>query len=84
MNTKREFCDTLIELGRASGNRSNTPNAPCILSGSRRGPGFKSQRSQTLKTGNFEALEVTVMYFTFLETSYLYLFVVGLKRLQLY
>ena len=39
-----------------------------------RGPGFKSQRSQTLEIDNFEALEVTAMYFTFSETSHLPLF----------
>ena len=36
--------------------------------------GFKSRSCQTLKTCNFEVLEVTAMYFTFLETSSLYLF----------
>ena len=45
-----------------------------MLSGSHRSPGFKSRRSRTLKIGNFEALEVTAMYFTFSETSSLYLF----------
>ena len=42
-----------------------------MISGSRGGPGFESQRSRTLKIGNFEALEVTAMYFTFSETSHL-------------
>ena len=36
--------------------------------------GFKSRRSGTLKTGNFEALKVTAMYFTFSETSNLFLY----------
>ena len=31
------------------------------------GPGFKSRPGQTSKTCNFEALEVTTMYFTFLK-----------------
>ena len=31
-----------------------------MISDSRGRPGFKSRRSRTLKTGNFEALEVTV------------------------
>ena len=43
-------------------------------------PGFKSRPGHTLKTCNFEALEVTVMYFTFLETSSLYLFGQGRSR----
>ena len=43
------------------------------LCSSRGSPGFKSWRSQTLEIGNFEALEVTAMYFTFLETSNLFL-----------
>ena len=45
-----------------------------MISDSRGRPGFKSRRSRTLKTGNFEALKVTAMYFTFLETSSLFLF----------
>ena len=45
-----------------------------MLSGSRGGHGFKSWRSRTLEIGNFEALEVTAMYFTFSETSHLPLF----------
>ena len=45
-----------------------------MLSGSRGGPRFKSQRSRNLEIGNFEALEVTAMYFTFLVTSNLFLF----------
>ena len=45
-----------------------------MLSDSRGWPGFKSRPGQTSKTCNFEALEVTAMYFTFLETSNLFLF----------
>ena len=41
---------------------------------SRGRPGLKSLPSRTLKTFNFEVLEVTAMYLTFLETSSLYLF----------
>ena len=41
---------------------------------SRGRPGFKSWPGQTLKICNFEALEVTAMYFTFSETSNLFLF----------
>ena len=37
-------------------------------------PGFKSRPGWNLKTCNFEALKVTGMYFTFLETSNLFLF----------
>ena len=48
--------------------------------GSCGGPGFKSQRSRTLKIGNFEALEVTTMCFTFSKTSHLPLF--GIKHLE--
>ena len=45
-----------------------------MLIDSRGRPGFKSRSSPTLETCNFEALEVTAMYFTFLETSNLFLF----------
>ena len=45
-----------------------------MISDSHGRPGFKSWRSQTLKIGNFEAVEVTAMYFTFFETSSLFLF----------
>ena len=45
-----------------------------MLSDSRVRPGFKSRPGRALKTCNFEALEVTAMYFTFSETSNLYLF----------
>ena len=45
-----------------------------MLSDSGGRPGFKSRSSPTLETCNFEALEVTAMYFTFLETSNLFLF----------
>ena len=44
-----------------------------MLSDSCGRPGFKSWLGGTLKTCNFEALEVTAMYFTFSETSNLYL-----------
>ena len=36
--------------------------------------GLKSRSSRTLETCNFEALKVTAMYFTFSETSNLFLF----------
>ena len=45
-----------------------------MLSDSRGRRVFKSRPGRTLKACNFEALEVTAMYFTFLETSSLYLF----------
>ena len=45
-----------------------------MFSESHGGPGFKSQRSPTLETCNFEALEVAAMNFTFSETSSLCLF----------
>ena len=45
-----------------------------MLSDSRRRPEFKSRSSPTLETCNFKALEVTGMYFAFLETSNLFLF----------
>ena len=45
-----------------------------MLSDSRGRPRFKSRPGLTLKICNFEALEVTAMYFTFLETSNLFLF----------
>ena len=51
---------------------------------SRGWPGFKSRPGQTSKTCNFEALEVTAMYFTFLETSNLFLFGQERSRVQLY
>ena len=51
-----------------------------MLSDSRR---FKSQSGQILKTCNFEALEVTAMYCTFLETSNLFLFGQERSRPQL-
>ena len=51
--------------------------------GSRGRPGFKSRRSQTLNIGNFETLEVTAMYFTFLETSSLFLYGQERSRIQL-
>ena len=54
-----------------------------MLSGSRWGPEFKSQRSQTLKNGNFEALLDTEMYFTFLENSNLFLSGPNLSKQQL-
>ena len=44
-----------------------------MLSDSRWWPRFKSWPGRTLKTCNFEALEVTAMYFTFSETSNLFL-----------
>ena len=39
------------------------------LSYSRGRSGFKSRPGRTLKTYNFEALEVTAMYFTFLKSD---------------
>ena len=45
-----------------------------MLSDSHGRRGFKSRSSRTLETCNFEALEVTAMYFTFSETSNLFLF----------
>ena len=38
------------------------------------GPDSNPREAKNLKTGNFETLEVTAMYFIFLETSSLYLF----------
>ena len=55
-----------------------------MLSGSGGGPGFKAQPGRTLKPGNFEALEVKAMYFTFLGTSNLFLFVQESLGSQLY
>ena len=45
-----------------------------MLNDSRGRPGFKSWPGRTLKICNFEALDVTAMYFTFLETSNLFLY----------
>ena len=45
--------------------------------------GFKSRPGRTLKTCNFEALKDTAMYFTFLETSNLFLFGQERSRPQL-
>ena len=55
-----------------------------MLSDSQGRPGFKSQPGRTLHTCNFVALEVTAMYFTFLETSNLFLFGQERSRVQLY
>ena len=46
-----------------------------MLSDSRGWPGFKSRPGRNLKTCNFEGLEVAAMYFTFSETSNLFLYV---------
>ena len=53
-----------------------------MLSDSCGWPGFKSRPGRNLKTCNFKALEVTAMYFTFLETSNLFLF--GQERSRAY
>ena len=54
------------------------------VSDSRRWPGFKSWPGQTLKTCNFEVLEVTAMCFTFLDSSNLFLFGLERSRVKLY
>ena len=62
----RELQDLNPRLPRESLNIANS-----TLVG---GVGSNSQSSQTLETSNFEALEVTSMYFTFSESSSLWLF----------
>ena len=47
------------------------------------GPDSNQRRKHSLKVSNFEKLEVTAMYFTFSETSSLYLFEQGRSRTYL-